>query len=553
MGEAAYNLVTVTGPKEELERFEKAAYKNESEAFCLRNFLQYQGDSTAPNRAVFFTHWVAFGILIEKNENSLKYYFNSKWNAANLGFIVDRFPELDFLQVFVQITPEKVGYLHYRKDEGPVDCECIDYWENEFSPHQYLFIEDVALKLDYSLSQDQREFQGSHFFEHVDRTAYLRQYSKQYEKIVKKTIELERRDLFYARYGMSYTLHSHSSKEIARFIKAYILPERQDYLLRELNEQYIKISRERRWWNSLSRNWKEKLMDCLVESNKKYQLQKNAQNSERRQHVESLIQKEDIVIKNILKLKVLELSLPLIFDELEQTLNQFRLLNEITLNLDGHDYYFNQNGYIDLDELIQYIPQDQIPKVKSIILNCLGVNKMSCLSEFPNLGVFIAQYGYIRSLDGIEKSKNLKYFEADQGNYYSELEPLMELKLEYLNIQFAEVHDLTPLIFMPTLKTFIAGYCEVDDYHPLLLLPNLLFVELTKDFVIIEAKTNSAFKQKLKQFLIGKNIYSQQRLDELTDLQQYPEKMLLILQQSQNKIQEIDEEDDNFDGLDLPF
>jgi hypothetical protein len=76
MAEAAYNLVTITGKKDELERFEKIAYKNSSEALNLGNFISYQGESTSPHHSLFATNWVAFSVLIEKTETSLKYFFS---------------------------------------------------------------------------------------------------------------------------------------------------------------------------------------------------------------------------------------------------------------------------------------------------------------------------------------------------------------------------------------------------------------------------------------------------------------------------------------------
>ncbi len=39
MGETAYNLVIVKGAKEDLEKFEKAAFKTESEAFCIEQII----------------------------------------------------------------------------------------------------------------------------------------------------------------------------------------------------------------------------------------------------------------------------------------------------------------------------------------------------------------------------------------------------------------------------------------------------------------------------------------------------------------------------------
>ena len=146
MAEAAYNLVTITGLKDELERFETIAYKNNSEAFNLGNFISYKGETTIPHYSIFSTNWVAFGVLIEKTENSLKYFFNTKWNAANLRYVVDRFSDLQFKQVYVEIVSGKVGIEYYNTGKKS-EYEGFEYWENSCSPHTYNFIEEVAIKV----------------------------------------------------------------------------------------------------------------------------------------------------------------------------------------------------------------------------------------------------------------------------------------------------------------------------------------------------------------------------------------------------------------------
>lgn len=555
MGEAAYNLVTISGNKRELERLEKIAYKNDSEAFCLGNFIIDSQNSTAPHQAVFSTNWVAFGILIEKNENFLKYYFNSKNNAADLGYLADRFPELDFTQVYVEIDGELVGYRHYRKDENPTFVGGFDYWANQISPHQYLFMEDVALKLDYLHSHATRAIDMAHFFDKTDRKTYLKQYSKQYERIVKRTLELEKQDLFYARYGMAYTLHSHTAKDIARFIKSFILPDKRNKLLGELLEQYRKVTKERCWWNCLNHEWKKNLINCLIDFNPKYKrIEKKLKESEKNpveisHHIESLILQDETVIKDILKLNEIVLSLPLVFDNPDNVLNQFSKLQNITLNLSDYNYSFWKR--FDFEEIVRFINDEYYSKVKNIELNYINLDDLSILTDFPNLKEFSAQGSHIWVLDGIEKCKKLKSFTADQGNYYSDLNSLMKLKLEYLNIQFSKVNDLTPLIFMPSLKILNTSYCPINDYHPLLLLPNLLSIEITEKFIPIEADTNEEFKILLKQYLIDNNQFSQQRLDELADLQQHPKKYQAILKQKEEKNQQRKKPFEEMD--DLPF
>jgi hypothetical protein len=511
MGEAAYNLVTVKGCKADLDKFEKIAYTNESEAFCLKNFINYNGNSTAPHNAVFFTNWVAFGVLIEKTEKSLKYFFNSKWNAVNLRYIVDRFPELNFKQVYVEIATGKVGILDYKSDKH-LKKYGFDYWGNSCSPHTYNFIEDVALKLEYLISQNKSDISGEHFYEEIDRSQFLKNHRQEYEELFKSSLELEMRDLYYARYGMFYTLHAYKKEELEEFIRINIQPEKQDEFLKELSKLNFNIPKERRWWNCLIMSWKKNLVSCLIDFNPSFQAINKPHDEyyEIHENIFKSIQISDEYLKDILKLDKLKLSISLLFDNLETVLELLPELNSIFLEFNGYEIEFESNSE-SFESIIEHLPENVFSKVKEITLDYIELDNLSILAKFPNLEVFAGQGCQINTLKGIEKSVNLKSFTADQGNYYSSLVPIKDLKLKYLNIQASGVRDLRPLSHMNNLKFLIAGGCEIEDYDPLLLLPKLLHLE-TEEFEIIEAKTNKAFKSKLEEFIIHKNMSSTTKL-----------------------------------------
>ena len=105
-------------------------------------------------------------------------------------------------------------------------------------------------------------------------------------------------------------------------------------------------------------------------------------------------------------------------------------------------------------------------------------NDLSPVSYFVNLEVLKCQNCQIESLEGIQKLTKLKIFNADQGNSYSELNPLRGLNLVTLNMRYTKVTDISPLIDVPSLEWVDLGFLSISDLSPLLKLPNL------KDVVI---------------------------------------------------------------------
>jgi len=88
----------------------------------------------------------------------------------------------------------------------------------------------------------------------------------------------------------------------------------------------------------------------------------------------------------------------------------------------------------------------------------------------------------------------LKIFNADQGNTYSDLNPLRGLNLVSLNIQSTYVTDISPLVDMPSLEWVNLGSLRISDLSPLLKVPNLKSVVVPTNVEI--------HKDKLEEYLI---------------------------------------------------
>ena len=89
----------------------------------------------------------------------------------------------------------------------------------------------------------------------------------------------------------------------------------------------------------------------------------------------------------------------------------------------------------------------------------------------------------------------LKIFKADQGNSYSDLNPLRGLNLVSLNIQSTRVTDISPIADLPSLEWADLGFLSIRDLSPLLKLPNL-------GSVIVPANIEIQ-KDKLEEYLIN--------------------------------------------------
>ncbi|WP_340113652.1 hypothetical protein [Maribellus mangrovi] len=349
MAEVSYNLVTITGSKNEIEKFEKTAYKNECEAFNLENFIGYEGESSLPNLAVFNTNWISFGIQIEKTNDSLKYFCNSKWSAVDLKHLVQKFPELNFKQVYVEIATEKVGVIDYSSKEQHELIGNFEMWDNLCSPHTYTFIEDVGIKLDWLISQNISDLDGKHFFDIVEEPKFLNRFHELYENLFHNAIELEKQNLFKARHGMFYNLHSHQKENLEFFVCDYILPDKQTEFFEKLSYINFNVSKGRRWWNCIDNHWKEFFIDSLINFNSTF-------NEEDRdiltKHIFESIQVSDQYLMEILELENIIIPFPLVFDNAETVLDFLPNLKTIYFDLEDYD------GGIEVDDKLSYCTKE---------------------------------------------------------------------------------------------------------------------------------------------------------------------------------------------------
>ena len=247
MGTPAYNLVIVRGTKEELDTFEKLAYKTESEAICFDQLLPLPGylvkeeemsdEVQAFNHIIYGSKWVgAFGISIEKSDSLLKYYFNSKYTKAQLDYIAIKYRNLNFTHVFVELDPvEKCGVIEYENGwrifDSIIKDENMD-WQITSSIHTYLYIEELFHKF-MLVKQFKPEIfkeltsygseQKLDFFTILNRINYLDENESFYDSLYLMERDLETRNLDYARNGTYYPFRTNPPLLQLQFIEQNFL------------------------------------------------------------------------------------------------------------------------------------------------------------------------------------------------------------------------------------------------------------------------------------------------------------------------------------------
>jgi len=217
------------------------------------------------------------------------------------------------------------------------------------------------------------------------------------------------------------------------------------------------------WWNNLDKIWKVELIQNLLDS-PKYK-NRNLVLTD----IYELLEESDEIVTDIVNLVKVHVSPDVICD-----LSPLSYLKKI------EDFHFQLPSWKDVNaSFLSLYPEHLRSKVKRLDIDGLIFeDDLSPLIDFVNLEVLNCQDCQIESLEGIQKLTKLKIFNADQGNSYSDLNPLRGLNLVSLNIQFTKVTDISPLIDVPSLELIDLGFLSIPDLSPLMKLPNLKGVNL---------------------------------------------------------------------------
>ena len=205
------------------------------------------------------------------------------------------------------------------------------------------------------------------------------------------------------------------------------------------------------------------------------------------------IEQSDTIINDIVNLEKLDISSKLLID-----------LTPVFYFKNIHDFHIQEPGYPAVDAIfLSMYPKHLRSKVRRLNIDGANLGDLTSLSDYINLEVFTGQCCRISSLNGIQKLTRLKEFTADQGNYFSDLNPLQGLGLTYLNIEGTPVTDISPLQDVKSLEKINLNFLEISDYSPLLHLPNLR--ELEDADVWLEEKIPKKIYTKVNQVMKRNN------------------------------------------------
>ena len=248
------------------------------------------------------------------------------------------------------------------------------------------------------------------------------------------------------------------------------------------------MNTDKNWWDNLYKIWQEELIENLLNSPgyKRKKLTFNAI----LEIIDKNDKRSDKIINDVVNLKILNISRKVLFDL--SPLFYLKNLKDFRLSYTNHWEDRYSSCYLSM------YPKTLRSRVSGYLaLNGLDIDNFEVPGDFVNVEGLQCQSCGIKSLDGIQRMTKLKSLEADQGNSYSDLNPLRGLNLKNLNMQFTEVTDISPLIDVPSLEWIDLSALKIKDLSPLLQLPNLKGVILPdgQEFTLSELK--AFLKQKI--------------------------------------------------------
>ena len=211
------------------------------------------------------------------------------------------------------------------------------------------------------------------------------------------------------------------------------------------------------WWNSLSLRWKSYLIKSLKDDYNSWGV--DAANTY--QPNIDWFNKSTFEVSDVLDIKKLEIPYRLAVD-----LSPVFKLKKLD------DFYIipiekRFPPVFDTD-FINIYPKQLRDKVKRLDFYLPGYfdGSLYSLKDFVNLESINFQHCGIGTLDGIENLKNLTSVTIDQGNYISDLSPLKNSKITYLDVNYTDVSDLSPLKGLK-LEYLNIEHTQVTDLSPL--------------------------------------------------------------------------------------
>ncbi len=516
MNDIAYNLISITGNKAELERFEKTAYKNDNEVFCLKCLLpipDYRSKEEKPYVDKYaFVKMVhggrqkgTFSILVEKSEHHLKYFFNTIKKSMVIEYLAVKYPKLNFSLVFFELQTSVCGIEEY-KDGKSFNSLCLDLDKFDFEiPSQvgtYSYIEDLGMRLHTLLDVNPEigdDLVNSpslkiKFFDYIKRDDFLKNHQDYYEKLILKELELGSCNLYYACFACKFPLVTNNTTYLNKYIEENFLSPTKREFFRNKVSSFIDIKNENRsWWNNLSVRWKNEFVRNLKNNLKSLE-------DKTPEHVLDFIESTDKGLEQLLGLKQLHVKADLIAD-----------LSPVFYLKNLNDFRIIEPEYFNADFLCIY-PIPLRKKVKSLNLDGMSLCHLGILEDFVGLKHLSCRKSDLESLYGVENLWQLETLNVGEENHFSSLKPLSKLRLISLDISSSNVTDIRHLKEMKSLEVLNLLNTCINDLSPLLEFSKLKHLVLPDETVLSETNNQitkfekeNKLQQELKNYINQKS------------------------------------------------
>lgn len=524
MQKIIYNLINITGSRVELEKFEKTAYKNKNEVFCLLNLLPIpkssseEKENTIVKKSAYIkkVHGTrqngTYSLLVEKSAYNLKYFFNSNDRNVELEYLSVKFPNLDFSLFFLSIHHNLFGIQNY-KDGNSIKSAYLEWNKFDFELFSkegtYLHLEDLNKRIQTLFNIDPEiddEIINSptskiKFFDYINRQDFLTTNQDFYEKLVLKEIELINTNYYHAKFELKFPLLTNNTDYLKQFVEEnFLIQSKKEFLLNIFSLIKDNINQDRAWWNNLSNRWKDEFVRNLMNNVKGLR-------NKTPERVLDYIESTDKGFEQFLRLKQVFVKPDVIAD-----------LSPVFYLKNLKEFKIVEPEYLNTNYLRIY-PVPLRKKVKQLNLDGMSLFHFGLLKDFVGLKHLSCRNSDLELLSGIEELWQLETLIIGTGNHFSNLKPLVELKLKELDISSSNVTDISVLKEMKSLEILNLGNTCIEDLTPLLELPNLKYIVLPDETVFSvkeneKTKEKNEFQQKLTNYINKQSTQTQKQLEK---------------------------------------
>lgn len=227
MGSASQNLLVVKGDKRDIDNFKQLVYKNDSEAFLFQKIIPlpdyFEGSEEeimeqqdAYSNMFYGNRWgTGFSVLARQGDNSLTYFFNSKYSIANLKFIARIHKELEFKHIGLTTNEDYLRWNYYEYEDGllteqyELNAEYFDF-QIHSDIYAYEYMAELLVKFESLISEKKHIFEINpflndpgerelKFYDLFFKFEYLRKNKKMFDDILIDVKNLNKQNLSWAK------------------------------------------------------------------------------------------------------------------------------------------------------------------------------------------------------------------------------------------------------------------------------------------------------------------------------------------------------------------